>query len=45
MKKYMKDLGVAFFIKVIALVVLAIFFSYYKDWYPKMEIKREALYN
>ncbi|NCP62272.1 MAG: hypothetical protein GW748_03050 [Alphaproteobacteria bacterium] len=41
----MKDLGVAFFIKVIALVLLGIFFSYYKDLYPKAEIKRENLYS
>jgi len=40
----MKDLGIAFFIKVIALIVLAIFFSYYKGWYPKTEIQRENLY-
>ena len=45
MKRYMKDLGVAFFIKVIALVLLGIFFSYYKDLYPKAEIKRENLYS
>lgn len=44
MKRYMKDLGVAFFVKVIALILLAIFFSYYKEWYPKTEVKRENLY-
>ena len=44
MKKYSRDLGGAFLIKVLALIVLATFFSYYKDWYPKPVVDRATLY-
>ncbi len=37
-------MGSAFLIKVLALIILAIFFSYYKDWYPKPVVERETLY-
>ena len=44
MKKYAKDLTGAFAIKVLALIVLGIFFSYYKDWYPKPVVERDTIY-
>lgn len=40
----MKDLGGAFLIKVVALILLAGFFSQYKKWYPKQTVRRETLY-
>ena len=44
MKKYARDLSGAFLIKVLALIILGIFFSYYKEWYPKPTVEREAIY-
>jgi hypothetical protein len=45
MKQHMKDLGRAFGIKVLLLLLLSAFFFAYKHWFPKKAVHLETIYS